>query len=137
LEAGENTMPYIASTLTNPQKYAAFHRGGDGFLTEIEEKSVRIKGGFGLANHNFVTPTGAVLTQISDAQLAFLEQHAQFLEHQEKGFVKVLKSGSADGDKAASGMTLGDKSQPRNPQMYKTKDDKNPEVLSVNTGRVR
>lgn len=130
-------MPYIASTLTNPQKYAAFHRGGDGFLTEIEDLSVVLKGGFGLANSHFVTPTGAVLTPVTDDQLAFLEQHAQFLEHQKKGFVKIIKTGSADGDKAASGMTLGDKSQPLNPQMYKSKDDQKPEVLSVNTGRGR
>jgi NAD kinase len=130
-------MPYIASTLTCNQKYACFHRGGDGFLTEIEDKSVLVKGGFGLANHNFVTPTGATLTPVTDAQLAFLEQHSQFLEHQEKGFVKIIKSSNADGDKAASGMTLGDKSQPLNPQMYKKKDDQNPDVLSVNTGRVR
>ncbi|WP_321905131.1 hypothetical protein [Paraburkholderia tropica] len=130
-------MPYIASTLTNPHKYAAFFRGGDGFLTEIDDKSVTIKGGFGLANKNFVTPTGAVLTHVSDEQVAFLEQHHEFRQHQEKGFVKIIKSGSADGDKAASGMTLGDKSQPRNPQMYQKKDDDKPDVLSVNTGRVR
>jgi hypothetical protein len=136
LEAGELNMPYIASTLTCDQKYSHFSRGADGFLTEIEGKSVLIKGGFGLATKNFVTPTGATLTQVTDDQLASLEEHSQFRMHQEKGFVKIVK-GSADGDKAASGMVLGDKSQPLNPQMYAKKDDQRPEVLSVNTGPVK
>lgn len=130
-------MPYIASTLTCDQKYTHFSRGTDGFLTEMEDKTVVVKGGFGLANKNFVTPTGATLTQITDEQLALLEQHSQFKMHQDKGFLKVIKSGSADGDKAASGMTLGDKSQPLNPQMYQKKDDERPEILSVNTGQVK
>jgi hypothetical protein len=129
-------MPYIASTLTCDQKYAHYQRNGD-FVNEIEDKTVLIKGGFGLANKNFVTPTGATLTQVTDEQLASLEQHSQFKLHQEKGFLKVIKGGSADGDKAASGMTLGDKSQPRNPQMYQKKDDSRPEILSVNTGPIR
>lgn len=130
-------MPHIASTLTSDQKYTHFSRNADGFLTEVEEKTVLIRGGFGLANKHFVTPTGATLTQVTDEQLASLEQHSQFKAHQEKGFVKVIKSGSADSDKAASGMTLGDKSQPLNPQMYHKKDESRPEVLSVNTGPIR
>lgn len=127
-------MPHVASTLTCDNKYATYLRGADNFLTENE--SVTIKGGFGLANQNFVTPTGAVLTPVTDADVALLEKHPQFKDHQDKGFVKILK-GSADGDKAASGMTLGDKSQPLNPQMYQAKDDANPEILSVSTGRVK
>lgn len=129
-------MPYIASTLTCDQKYAHFVRNGD-FLTEVEDQTVIVKGGFGLANQNFVTPTGAVMTPVTDAQLASLEKHSQFKVHQDKGFVKVIKSGSADGDKAASGMTLGDKSQPLNPQMYQKKDDEKPEIISVHTGPVK
>lgn len=130
-------MPHIASTLTCDQKYAHYYRSGDGFLTEIEDQAVVIKGGFGLANKHFVTPTGATLTSVTDAQLALLEQHTQFKQHQEKGFVKIIKSGSADGDKAAAGMTLGDKSQPLNPQMYQKKNDERPDILSVNTGPIR
>jgi hypothetical protein len=129
-------MPYVASTLTCDNEYANFHRSADGFLNKIEDESVVIKGGFGLANKNFVTPTGATLTQVTDAQLVLLEKHVQFKAHQEKGFVKVIK-GSTDGDKAAVGMTLGDKSQPLNPQMYQKKDDEKPEILSVHTGPVK
>jgi hypothetical protein len=128
-------MPHIASTLTCDNKYSNYIRGGDGFLTETE--SVVVKGGFGLANKNFVTPQGATLTPVTDAELALLEQHSQFKAHQEKGFVKVIKGGSADGEKAASSMTLGDKSQPLNPQMYQKKDDSRPEILSVNTGPIK
>jgi hypothetical protein len=127
-------MPYIASTLTCDNKYTDWLRGQDGFLTERE--SVTIKGGFGLSNANFITPTGATLTSVTDAQAAFLETHSLFKEHRERGFVKILK-GTSDGDKAASGMTLGDKSQPLNPQMYEKKDDERPEILSVNTGAVK
>lgn len=127
-------MPHIASTLTCDNRYANYVRGGDGFLTEVE--SVTIKGGFGLANQNFVTPTGATVTSVTDAELALLEKHSQFKEHQARGFVKVLK-GTTDGDKGAVGMTLGDKSQPLNPQMYHKKDDERPEILSVSTDQVK
>lgn len=130
-------MPHIASTLTCDQKYAQFIRSGDGFLTEIEDQTVVIKGGFGLANKHFVTPTGAVMTPVTDTQLAFLENHTHFQQHKKAGFVKVIKSGSTDGDKAASDMKLGDKSQPLNPQMYAKKDDSRPDALSVNTGPIR
>jgi len=126
-------MPHIASTLTCDNRYANYLRG-DGILTEAE--GVTIKGGFGLANQNFVTPTGAVVTAVTDSELALLEKHPQFREHQARGFVKILK-GTTDGDKGAVGMTLGDKSQPINPQMYQKKDDERPEILSVSTDQLK
>ncbi|ENN86067.1 hypothetical protein RHSP_32011 [Rhizobium freirei PRF 81] len=127
-------MPHIASTLTNATRYTEWNRGGDGRL--IEGRSVVIKGGFGLADKNFVTPTGAILTSISDDELAFLESDHHFKEHLKNGFLKIYKKGAVPGEKAADGMQLGDKSQPLNPMQFQDNDPNKPETLSVSTGSV-
>jgi hypothetical protein len=127
-------MPHIASTLTNATKYTEWTRGGDGRL--IEGRSVVIKGGFGLADKNFVTPTGAILTQVTDDELAFLDSDYHFKEHIKGGFLRVYKKGYAPGEKAADGMQLGDKSQPLNPMQFQGKDPAKPETMSVSTGSV-
>lgn len=127
-------MPHIASTLTNSTKYTEWRRNDDGRL--IEGRSVVIKGGFGLADKNFVTPTGAILTSISDDELAFLETDYHFKEHVKGGFLKVYKKGPVAGEKAADGMQLGDKSQPLNPMQFQDNDPNKPETLSVSTGSV-
>ncbi len=128
-------MPHIASTLTCDNEYVQWNRHGDGTVTKGE--SVLIRGGFGLANKNFVTPQGAILTEITDQELEFLEKDFHFNKHREGGFLKVIRSGSKDGEKAASDMTLGDKSQPRTPSDFSDKKEDQPEILSVNTGTHR
>ncbi|NTJ46905.1 hypothetical protein G6K93_07750 [Agrobacterium rhizogenes] len=127
-------MPHIASTLTNSTKYTEWNRNSDGRLTA--GRSVTIKGGFGLADKNFVTPTGAILTSISDDDLAFLEGDHHFKEHLKGGFLKIYKKGAVPGEKAMDGMQLGDASQPLNPMQFQDNDPSKPEVLSVNTGSV-
>lgn len=127
-------MPYIASTLTSPTRYVDWLRAGDGSL--VEKRSVTIKGGFGLADKNFVTHQGAVLTSVSDDELAFLESDSHFKEHVKEGFLKVFRKGSVEGEKAADGMKLGDKSQPLNPLQFKSKTKDDVEALTVNTGPV-
>lgn len=125
-------MPHIASTLSCPTEYTDWKRVADGTL--VKGHSVVVKGGFGLADKNFITPTGAVLTEVSADDVAFLEQNVHFKEHQRGGFVKIL-SKREDGEKAADKMTLGDKSQPMHPSQFKDKTDI--ESLSVNTGPVQ
>ncbi|ASW06301.1 hypothetical protein [Rhizobium sp. 11515TR] len=127
-------MPHIASTLTNSTKYTEWNRNSDGRLTA--GRSVTIKGGFGLADKNFVTPTGAILTSISDDDLAFLEKDHHFNEHVKNGFLKVYRKGAVPGEKAMDGMKLGDASQPLNPMQFQDNDPSKPEVLSVSTGSV-
>lgn len=123
-------MPYVASTLTNSTKYTDWTRN-EGKL--IEGLSVTIKGGFGLADKNFVTPTGAVLTKVTDEEFEFLQTNHHFKQHANNGFVKVYK-GSVPGEKAMDGMQLGDKSSPMNPMQFAEKDEGKPEIMSVNTG---
>lgn len=124
-------MPHIASTLTNSTRYTDFERAGDGSL--IEKFAVTVNGGFGLANKNFITPQGAVLTQVSDEEAAFLMKHQQFKDHMKGGFVKVLAK-SQDGEKVAADMDRADKSQPLSPASFKEKVGV--EDLSVSTGPV-
>lgn len=126
-------MPHVASTLTNTTKYTNWIRGGDGRL--VMGKSVTIGGGFGLANKNFVTQTGASITSVTDEELKFLEADYHFQEHQKAGFVRVYKS-AVNGDRALGDMAAGDASQPLSPMSYQEKDDKDPSVMSVHTGPV-
>ncbi len=124
-------MPHIASTLTSDTRYTDWTRNADGRL--IEGHSVTVKGGFGLANKQFVTPQGAILTPVSDADVEFLERHSHFQEHAKAGFVKVIAKGKPEGEVAAHNMKLGDASQPMNPQMFKEGAKDDPTVLRVNT----
>ncbi len=124
-------MPHIASTLTSSTRYVEWIRGGDGRL--VEGKSVTIKGGFGLANDKFVTPKGAILSEVNDEELAFLEANTHFQEHVKNGFITVIRGRAVDGEKVASSMKLGDASQPLNPQMFKDGAKDDPSVLRVST----
>lgn len=128
-------MPHIASTLTCDNRYTDWIHGGDGRL--VEGKSVTVKGGFGLANKQFITPQGAILTEVSDADIAFLESHKQFRDHVEHGFIKVISRGSLDGTAAAKGMTQGDKSQPLSPKSFKEGSKDDPGILRASTGQVK
>jgi hypothetical protein len=124
-------MPHIASTLTCDNRYTDYVRGGDN--RPVEEWSCTIKGGYGLANKNFITPAGAVLTEVSDEDLARLQKNVHFKDHLKGGFVKVYVKSAPDGEKAAADMQRGDKSQPLNPAMFADKNPDKPEQLSVAT----
>ncbi len=135
-------MPTVASTLTNAVDYTAWTivktAGEQHPPKQIKGRSVRINGGFGLANKQFVTPTGAVLTTVTDEELEFLTQHALFKKHVDGGFVTVHKSERINGDRAIDGMSTLDKSQPLSPASFKEKkllDATTP--LTVSTGPVR
>ena len=124
-------MPHVASTLTCNNIYAEYHNSGTG--APIRGHQVEIKGGHGMADKNFVTPTGAVLTEVTDEDVAMLEKCPAFIEHQKGGFVHILKR-KVDGEKIVSDMKTRDGSAPLTPAHFKDKDPNDPSVLSVNSG---
>lgn len=81
-------MPYIYSTLAADNAYTAYVKGG-GDLPSVE-RSVLIKGGTGVAGawNRLETPQG-VVTEVTDEELAFLQQQVVFNRHVENGFLHV------------------------------------------------
>ena len=123
-------MPHIASTLTADNRYTEYRDGGADM--PVDHMEVLVKGGIGVMDRRFVTPTGATLTEVSDEELAMLERNNLFKLHKSNGFVKIL-SKKADGDKVAGDMITRDNSAPLTPSHYKDKSDE-PEDLTVNSG---
>lgn len=106
-------MPYVISTLTAAHIYidwdpiAAKREGA----MPLPRRSVTIAGGTNIPTKALVTPTGGVVTQISDAEAEWLPQSRVFRGHEKNGFVKILKN-DAEKDAAFEGMQPKDASAP-------------------------
>lgn len=86
-------MPYIYSTLTCDNLYVDFQFVENAYIRK-GKKQVLIKGGANLPKEgmkNIITPLGAV-TEVSDSDLEFLENNIPFMDHVNKGFIKIDKS---------------------------------------------
>jgi hypothetical protein len=109
----------VYSTQTNSSEYAEyrFPQGRNGL--PIKGRSVIIKGGAGVAQkRTLITPLG-VATEISAAQLAFLENNNSFKRHVAAGFLRVIKSPGKSGPDASevvADMEPRDGSSPVTPQ---------------------
>lgn len=102
-------MPnYVFSTLTANTAYAIYNY--ESHDLPIIEKQIVIKGGANLADKNLVTPQG-VMTEVSDEDLALLEQDYHFKDHIKNGFIKVEKR-KAEVEKAVKDMKDKDRSAP-------------------------
>lgn len=107
-------MPYVYSTLTNDNSFASWVKQGD---QQSIQRQVVIKGGIGLMNKNFITATGATVTEVTDEELAFLQTIPAFNDQVTAGFISFDKKKS-DGEKVASSMSIGDGSEPITPADY-------------------
>jgi hypothetical protein len=102
-------MPKIISTLTDSVEYTQYHNGEDGGVpTPI--KSVLVKGGANLAQKKLVilgegeTSVPGVETEVTDEELAFLQDHPLFQTHAKNGFVQAVKSSNAKAADVAKDM---------------------------------
>jgi hypothetical protein len=128
-------MHYIISSLANGQD---FHLYGEIRAEDSRNgmsppilKTVRIKGGAGLADKALHTPHG-VVTPVTDEELEALQKIPAFVSFEKSGHLVVEKSDSEpSGDKFATEMGTDRGSQPLSPASYKDKDASAPEVLSV------
>lgn len=109
-------MPYIFSALTCDNEYADYTKSGQGDK-QIIRRTVKIAGGHGLMNKNFVTPQGAVVTEVTDEELEFLQTVNMFKEHVANGFITFDKK-KGDADKVISDMSTRDKSAQIVPSDY-------------------
>ncbi len=107
-------MAFVFSTLSCDQRYTEWL--GSGADLQVAGRSVLIKGGTGVANDHgtrIMTPLG-MSTEVSDADLAMLEKIPAFAEHKKNGYIKT-QSKSAEPEKVAADMVIGDKSSPLTP----------------------
>lgn len=106
--AGKN---YVFSTLACDQLYTNWQVSSITGQDPIHVGHVLVKGGAGIANsRTLVTPQG-VATEVTDEQLALLEQNEDFKRHKSGGYIRV-EARSKDVDKVAADMSAGDKSRP-------------------------
>jgi hypothetical protein len=106
---------YVFSTLSNDQLYTQWIKQPDPQPPVIGAQ-VLIKGGFGIADKNFITPRGTV-TEIDDDQYDVLKTVPQFLEHLKNGFIQVMTKHS-EPEKVAANMNRADPSQPKTASDY-------------------
>lgn len=120
---------YIYSTLSQNTAYAFYKTSTDkNDLHEIEREIV-IKGGAGVADKNFITPSG-VVTKVTDEEYELLKTNSVFQLHVKNGFIIAQKSNS-DIDSVVKKMEPRDKSAPIRPEDCEKLGIK-PEKLSGN-----
>lgn len=120
-------MPYVYSTLTSAQEYADWQKVEGGANTIL--RTVRIEGGHGVINKNFLTPDG-VATQVSDDDLAFLQNNFHFKQHVENGFVTV-EARKVEPEKATRDLKRRDGSSQITPDDYVKQGKKAPKIGAV------
>lgn len=107
-------MPYVYSTLAADTGYAVYVKTNSD-LPEVE-KIIYIKGKAGVADKHFVTPRG-IANQVTDEELAVLEQNPVFKLHKENGYI-VVEAKQYDVEKVVADMKGRDVSAPLVPEDY-------------------
>lgn len=107
-------MPHVFSTLPVDMTYTAWKQAGEG-VPKALVKSVFIKGGAGIAQKpkpgtDIWTPLGYA-TEVSDADLAVIEQDPVFQMHKENNYITV-RTKNSDVEKVAVDMNRRDNSSP-------------------------
>lgn len=106
---------YVYSTLSADMSYTHWLPGADAGSLAAEGKTIFVQGGANVAQKaknstDIWTPLGRA-TEVSDEDLALLEQNSVFQLHKKNGFITVQKK-KADVEKVVADMMRGDKSRP-------------------------
>lgn len=85
-------MPYVISSLSRDNTFAVYEKKSGNVL--VIKKSILIKGGAHVADKKtLVTPNG-VPTEVSKEDLEILKENYAFKKFLERGFMKIMESGS-------------------------------------------
>lgn len=104
-------MRHVISTLAADTRYTNWVNNAG---LNMPDHSVLVRGGAGVAHRgsgDIWTPDG-LRTEVSDEDAAWLAKHPHFIEHQKKGFVKIVDK-PLDANKAAQTMADNDGSRPK------------------------
>lgn len=139
-------MPIIYSTLSNPQKYAAYKKGARKERSVIdEENTVRVQGRANVADSKFITVAG-YKTRVSDHQLEMLMQNKVFLLHKENGYITIRNDDIEVEKVIKNEMSPRDVSAPVTPEFYENrkklkdedfKNEKGPEPVLNKKGTAK
>jgi hypothetical protein len=123
-------MPLIFSTMTGSVTYTDWKLSPGGL--SIAGQQVTIKGGANVADRKtIITPRG-VGTQVSDKELAFLENDPTFKMHKQNGFITIDSVADIrDADLAASDMEGRDDSAPDTPNDFIAEGAEPPTTTTV------
>lgn len=116
-------MPFVYSTLSCDQRYVKWSDAPAGG-TPREERSILISGGANVAKKNIITPQG-VVTEVTEADLALLNENTLFKTHVKNGHITVQQK-EVQVEKAVADMEKRDESAPLTPQDYEVSGQKSP-----------
>lgn len=100
---------YVYSTLSSSMNYQNYEKGGGDLA--IPGQSVVIQGGANIPDKYMRAPDGAVITPVTEEELALLQANNVFQLHVKNGFIKVSDK-KQSGEVAASDMETRDQSAP-------------------------
>lgn len=116
-------MAYILSSLTNDQLYTQWIKNGNVLSVG---KQILIYGGANVSNRKtLITPNG-VSTEVSDEDLAILKTIPCFIDHLEKGYLKIMNVSKYKAQDEAEKMDNKDKSAQVTPEDYEKQGKKKP-----------
>lgn len=93
-------MAYIVSKASQDNEYCDWQKGRNGL--NVKKFSVIIKGGANVLNRKTMETQNGVITEVTAAELKFLEGNTAFKRHQERGWVMVCKTKGEAEKKAES-----------------------------------
>ena len=92
-------MAYIVSKASQDIEYCDWQKSRNGL--NIKKFSVIIKGGANVLDKRTMETSKGTITEVSAAELKFLEGNSAFKRHQERGWMKICKT-KGDAEKKAA-----------------------------------
>ena len=85
-------MPYVISSLSRDNTFAVYEKKSGNVL--VIKKSILIKGGAHVADKKTLLTPNGVPTEVSKEDLEILKENYAFKKFLERGFMKIMESGS-------------------------------------------
>lgn len=118
-------MPYVISSLSRDNVFAVYEKKSGNVL--VVKKSILIKGGANVTNKKTLLMPNGVATEVSKEDLEILKENTGFKKFLERGFMKIMESGSKfKAQDEAEKMTEKDSSAQITEDDYKKKGKKAP-----------
>lgn len=118
-------MPYVISSLSRDNVFAVYEKKSGNVL--VVKKSILIKGGANVTNKKTLLMPNGVATEVSIEDLEILKENTGFKKFLERGFMKIMESGSKfKAQDEAEKMTEKDSSAQITEDDYKKKGQKAP-----------
>lgn len=125
-------MPYVYSTVTGGLDFVEYDIPKNERQLAVVKRRVKILGGANLPKKSLETPA-AVVTLVSDADLAFLMNNESFQDGIKKGFLRV-EAHKFEPEVVANDMTPKDGCAPKTPDDFIIGDVAGADVRAIKVG---